>query len=71
MADHILTESGNRLLTEDGVFLVLALDIIGEDLPAIFRSPARELIFSARAQNLIYATPHRSMIFISPPRGDL
>jgi hypothetical protein len=71
MADHILTESGNRLLTEDGSFLVLALDIIGEDLPAVFRSPARQLVFTARARGLIYIAPHRSMVFISPPRGDL
>lgn len=60
MADHILAESGTRLMTESGDLLVLALDIIGEPLPAVFISPARQLLFTA---------PSRGLIFVSPPRG--
>lgn len=45
MADHILTESGNRLLTEDGRFLVLALDFIPAGF--IFVSAERGTFVSA------------------------
>jgi hypothetical protein len=64
VADHILTESGDRIQAETGDFLVLALDLLGEPIfiavargrRRSFASPSPSRTLAARAPRRVFAS---------------
>jgi hypothetical protein len=68
VADHILTENGDRLQTESGAFLVLAVDLLGEPL-FIASAPGRRRAFEARTPRRAFASPAPRRVFASQGGG--
>jgi hypothetical protein len=65
VADHILTESGDRLKTESGDFLVLAVDLLGEPV-YIATAPGHRKSFMAPSPRFAFTAPRPRFTFMAP-----